>query len=105
MKNGAAPRAAKCARETRTEEKNRIIAPNRKRPYVFMEAQYGTGDHQVMMLSALVTAAAQINNPFDISIFAASGGVTDGRYTNSFFRLTVDVQDASLQLDPLVNTR
>lgn len=44
------------------------------------------------------------NEPADISVVAASGAVSGNRYTNSFFKLSVDSFNATLQLNPLVNT-
>ena len=40
----------------------------------------------------------------DISVIARDGVVIGDRYTNSFFKLTVETSDATLQSNPLVNT-
>ena len=39
-----------------------------------------------------------------ISVIAGDGVVTGDRYTNSFFKLTINTSDATLQLNPQVNT-
>jgi hypothetical protein len=48
--------------------------------------------------------ATQSNKPADISFVAAAGAVSGNRYTNSFFKLGVETSNATLQLNPLVNT-
>ena len=48
--------------------------------------------------------AKQSNKPADISFVAAAGAVSGSRYTNSFFKLSVETSNATLQLNPLVNT-
>lgn len=59
----------------------------------------------VLIFGVLVTmVAAQSKKSTDISAVAASGTVSGNRYINSFFRLSVDVPNATLQLNPLVNT-
>ncbi len=59
----------------------------------------------VLIFGALVTmVAAQSKKPTDISAVAASGTVSGNRYMNSFFGLSVDAPNATLQLNPLVNT-
>lgn len=57
-----------------------------------------------LILGAMAAAGAQDKKPADISTVAASGAVSGNRYTNSFFTLSVDAPNATLQLNPLINT-
>lgn len=56
----------------------------------------------VVLVAASITAAESTKTP-DISTVASAGKVADGKYTNSFFKLTVAAPDATLELNPLVN--
>jgi hypothetical protein len=56
------------------------------------------------LISGLLgTIHAQTETNANISAVAGAGAVTAYRYSNSFFRLTVNVPDATLQLNPLVS--
>ena len=58
----------------------------------------------VVLIAATITdVAAQSKKAPDISTVASAGGVADGKYMNSFFRLTVAAPSATLELNPLVN--
>jgi hypothetical protein len=57
-----------------------------------------------LILGVMAAAGAQDKKPADISTVAASGAVSGNRYTNSFFTLSVDAPNATLQLNPLINT-
>jgi hypothetical protein len=47
--------------------------------------------------------AKKVEKPTDIGIVAAAGAVSGERYTNSFFGLTIETPNATLQLNPLVS--
>jgi hypothetical protein len=52
----------------------------------------------------VAVCAAQGPRKADISTVAATGVVSENRYTNSFFKLTIYAPNATLELNPLVNT-
>jgi len=55
-------------------------------------------------LSLVAISPCQTKKSADISTVAAAGAVAGNRYTNSYFKLTVDAPNATLALNPLVNT-
>ncbi len=57
----------------------------------------------VVLLAASITVAAQSKKVPDILTVASAGAVADGKYTNSFFRLTLAAPNATIELNPLVN--
>jgi hypothetical protein len=57
----------------------------------------------VLVAAAIIDVAAQDKKTPDISTVASAGAVADGKYTNSFFRLTVAAPNGTLELNPLVN--
>jgi len=57
----------------------------------------------IVGLIGFATLLAQNNKTIDVSAVSASGSTSGNRYTNSFFKLTVDAPKATLQADPLVN--
>jgi len=59
----------------------------------------------VMTVAVSWTLAAQTKIFVAISAVAAAGSITDGRYTNSYFKLTVDAPNATLELNPVVNNK
>ena len=58
-----------------------------------------------MTLFAAVIVGAQSKKAPDISTVASAGVVEGTKYTNSFFKLSVDAPNATLQLNPVVNTK
>jgi hypothetical protein len=56
-----------------------------------------------LMIGLFIPLTAENNKPVDIGKVAAAGTVTETRYANSFFKLTVDAPGAALHLNPLVN--
>ncbi len=59
----------------------------------------------IVLIGLITVSPAQTKKPVDISAVAATGAVTENRYTNSFFKLTVEAPNATLQLNPVVNTK
>jgi hypothetical protein len=57
----------------------------------------------VLVAASITNVAAQNKKTPDISMVASAGAVTGGKYTNSFFRLTVAAPNATLEMNPLVN--
>jgi len=57
----------------------------------------------VLLLVVATSAVAQSKQPVDISGVTATGVVSGNRYTNSFFKLTVDAHNATLQSNPVVS--
>jgi len=57
----------------------------------------------VLVAAAISHVAAQQDKAPDISKVASSGAIAEGKYSNSFFRLTVAAPNATLELNPLVN--
>jgi hypothetical protein len=57
----------------------------------------------LLLAASIADVAAQSKKTPDISTVASAGAVSDGKYTNSFFRLTVAAPNAALELNPLVN--
>jgi len=57
----------------------------------------------VLILGASAILVAQTKKSVKISTVAASGTVSESRYTNSFFNLTIDAPGATLKLSPIVN--
>ena len=56
------------------------------------------------VLVLVTVCSAQTPRKNDISTVAASGAVSEDRYTNSFFKLTIYAPNATLDLNPLINT-
>jgi hypothetical protein len=56
----------------------------------------------LLTVSPIAFSRAQTKKSADISDVAAAGTVAGSRYTNSYFKLTVDAPNATLILDPLV---
>jgi hypothetical protein len=50
------------------------------------------------------SSVMQSSKPADISAVAASGVVNGNHYTNSFFRMSLDSSDTTVELNPLVNS-
>jgi hypothetical protein len=59
----------------------------------------------VLILGAWAGASAQqAEKDANISTVVASGKVSDNRYENSFFKLAVDAPNATVEMNPVVNT-
>jgi hypothetical protein len=58
----------------------------------------------VWLLVLVAVCNAQTPRQNDISTVTGAGAVSENQYTNSFFKLTIDAPDATLELNPLVNT-
>lgn len=58
------------------------------------------------LFSTLTTTklSAQSEKVPDITTVATSGAVTESRYANAYFKLTIDAPNATLQLNPVMNT-
>ena len=58
----------------------------------------------VLVLGTLAGVSVRSQNTVSISSVASSGAISENRYINSCFNLTVDAPTATLQLSPAVNT-
>jgi hypothetical protein len=58
----------------------------------------------ILLLFIALSTVALNSQSVDISAVAAAGAVSENKYTNSFFKLTVDAHNATLKLNPLINT-
>jgi hypothetical protein len=57
----------------------------------------------VLVAAEITGLAAQSKKAPDISTVASTGAVAEGKYTNSFFRLTVAAPNATFEVNPLLN--
>ena len=57
----------------------------------------------LLTVSLLAISLAQTKKPADISTVIAAGTVDGSRYTNRYFKLTIDAPNATLALNPLVS--
>ena len=57
----------------------------------------------LLTVSLLAISLAQTKKPADISTVIAAGTVDGSRYTNPYFKLTIDAPNATLALNPLVS--
>jgi hypothetical protein len=57
----------------------------------------------LLLVNVVLSTVALYAQAVDISAVAAACVVSDNRYTNSFFKLKVDVHDATVELNPLVD--
>jgi hypothetical protein len=55
------------------------------------------------LLTLLAAGIAQGGKTADVAAVAQAGSASGGRYTNSYFHLTVEASGGTLQLNPLVN--
>lgn len=58
-----------------------------------------------LVISLLVASTAQTKRSADISAVSEAGVVVNNRYTNSYFKMSVDAPNATLQLNPVVNDK
>jgi hypothetical protein len=58
----------------------------------------------LLLLMAASSVSVLSEQLTDISGVAAAGSVKDNRYTNSYFKLTVDAHDGTYQLNPVLDT-
>jgi hypothetical protein len=57
----------------------------------------------LLAVSLVAISLAQTKKPADISTVIAAGTVDGSRYTNPYFKLTIDAPNATLALNPLVS--
>ena len=57
----------------------------------------------LLTVSLVAISLAQTKKPADISTVIAAGTVDGSRYTNPYFKLTIDAPNATLALNPLVS--